>query len=95
MAVNGHAAIANAIALYEGRPEKERLDAFFKWIEEGIKSGFCLPAECETHEGVDLVDWEEDEFDEGLDPCVTVIRLLGPYAPSLEPPEYVQTRSEE
>lgn len=63
-------------------------DAFWEWFNAGIDNGFCTTGACETHEGTPLEQWEEDEFEEGYDPCVVIVRLLGPYAPPIEPPDY-------
>lgn len=63
-------------------------EAFWRWLETGVESGFCSDTVCETHTGVPLEEWEEDEFSEGHDPCVHVVRLFGPCAPPTEAPDY-------
>ena len=45
------------------------------WLQLGIHAGFCDPPVCNTHEGVDLTDEENDAFEDGDDPCIHVVRL--------------------
>ncbi len=45
-----------------------------KWIEYGIKRGWCGPPVCATHDGVPLSEQEEELIDE-FDPCFSIIRL--------------------
>jgi hypothetical protein len=45
------------------------------WLELGIKSGFCTEVVCETHDGATMTSEERDEFEDGGDPCVPVVRL--------------------
>lgn len=48
---------------------------FDEWIKIGISEGWCGPPVCETHDGTPTSIAEEDEFGEGLDPCIHIIRL--------------------
>jgi len=48
---------------------------FSEWMEYGIKNGWCGPPVCETHDGVPLSAEEDDEFMEGNDPCIHVVRM--------------------
>jgi hypothetical protein len=48
---------------------------YSEWIRYGLEKGFCGPPVCETHDGLPLTKWEEDEFYEGHDPCVPILRL--------------------
>lgn len=48
-----------------------------EWLFYGIEKGYCGPPVCATHDGLPTNIEEEEEFDEGHDPCVFVIR---PYA---------------
>lgn len=47
---------------------------FDDWLAVGIRNGFCGPPVCATHDGVPSTAAEDAEFEDGFDPCVTVIR---------------------
>jgi hypothetical protein len=47
----------------------------FEWIEYGEKRGYCSPAVCSTHDGLPMSDLENEEWDQGGDPCVHALRL--------------------
>lgn len=46
-----------------------------EWIKYGVDKGYASDATCETHNGPELTEEEEKEFDEGGDPCVPILRL--------------------
>lgn len=46
-----------------------------EWIAIGINHGWCGPPVCETHDGTPISEAEEEQFDEGHDPCISIIRL--------------------
>lgn len=46
-----------------------------EWIQYGFDRGFCSPSSCETHEGPELTEDEIEEFSQGYDPCVHIVRL--------------------
>lgn len=46
-----------------------------EWIELGVKNKFCSKPICNTHEGPPMSEEELNEFDEGFDPCIHVIRV--------------------
>ena len=50
---------------------------FEEWLELGIGFGFCSEPVCDTHDGVPMNKEETAAFEEGLDPCIPVVRLLG------------------
>lgn len=52
------------------------INDFDSWISFGMEQGWCGPPLCETHDGIPLTKIEEEEFEEGHDPCVHVIRLF-------------------
>jgi hypothetical protein len=52
-------------------PEMDRDE----WLAYGMANKFCGPVVCETHDGMPLTEEEDNEFMEGSDPCVPVIRL--------------------
>lgn len=49
------------------------------WIQHGIAKGWISEPYCNTHDGG--YEWQTDEereqWDEGGDPCQTVLRVLG------------------
>jgi hypothetical protein len=48
---------------------------FEEWLEYGMAHGFCTAASCYTHDGFEFTTEEDNEFDQGFDPCVAVVRL--------------------
>lgn len=48
---------------------------FDEWIQYGIEQGWCGPPLCYTHDGLPMTMEEDDEFEEGHDPCISIIRL--------------------
>ena len=46
-----------------------------RWLKKGIKNGWITEPVCYTHEGPELTEEEQAEFDEGYDPCLPVVRL--------------------
>ena len=47
-----------------------------EWLAYGVKMGYCMMPVCDTHEGVELTEAELAGFEEGDDPCVTVVRFI-------------------
>ena len=48
---------------------------FDEWLKAGMDAGWCGPAVCSTHDGTPTSAAEDDEYDEGGDPCLHVVRL--------------------
>jgi hypothetical protein len=48
---------------------------FDDWLRLGMDNGFVGPPICETHDGTPTSEAEDDEFDDGDDPCIHVLRL--------------------
>ena len=48
---------------------------FDEWIAHGITQGWCGPPVCNTHDGTPTTQEEDDDFDDGGDPCIGIIRL--------------------
>jgi len=46
-----------------------------EWIQMGFDNGWCTPSHCLMHDGYALTEKESEDFDQGLDPCVHVLRL--------------------
>ena len=52
------------------------MNSFEEWIAFGIDKGWVTEPFCNTHDGYQyLTQEQEKEFDEGFDPCVSVIQL--------------------
>ena len=50
---------------------------FRSWMSYVIEKNFCGPPVCITHDGEPMTEEESNEFEEGSDPCIHMIR---PYA---------------
>lgn len=48
---------------------------FAEWMEFGASKGWVSLPVCETHVGLPLMPEEEEEFDDGFDPCIIAIRV--------------------
>lgn len=48
---------------------------FVDWINYGVEMEWCSPIVCDTHDGMVLTDEEAKQWDEGEDPCITVVRI--------------------
>ena len=46
-----------------------------QWIAIGIEQGWCGPAVCYTHDGLPTTVPEEEDFEDGGDPCIHIVRL--------------------
>jgi hypothetical protein len=52
-----------------------------EWIAMGIRRGWCGPPVCVIHDGIPATHDETEQLDEGLDPCIHMMR---PYHDSIE-----------
>jgi hypothetical protein len=50
---------------------------FEEWLEAGMEAGFCSEPVCDTHDELPMSKEEHDQFEDGYDPCIPVVRLLG------------------
>ena len=48
---------------------------FDEWVRLGLDKGWCGPPVCSTHDGIPTSEAEDNEFMDGTDVCVHVIRL--------------------
>lgn len=46
-----------------------------EWYDYGLAQGYIGPSVCSTHDGIPSTAEEDEEFDEGHDPCIFVIRM--------------------
>lgn len=49
--------------------------SFDDWMRIGIERGWCGPAVCYTHDGLPTTESDDEEWDNGGDPCIHIIRL--------------------
>ena len=47
----------------------------YEWLRYGANRGWVGPPVCQIHDGTPTPAAEDAEFDDGLDPCISVIRL--------------------
>lgn len=52
-------------------------DLFNAWITKGIEKGWCSEVVCDTHDGVPMSVEETEEWQDGNDFCVPIVRLWG------------------
>lgn len=50
---------------------------FEEWLVEGVSRGYCSPPVCNTHDGLPSEGDEDELWEEGFDPCIPAVRLLG------------------
>lgn len=55
--------------------DKTEDEEFFDWIQHGVQRGWISDVVCDTHQGPDMTDEELEEFDEGQDPCIRIVRV--------------------
>ena len=48
---------------------------FSEWLEIGLEKGWVSEPACSTHDGTPMTEEEELEWEQGLDPCLPVLRL--------------------
>lgn len=46
-----------------------------EWLRHGIDAGYCTNPSCNTHDGPEMTEDELEQFDDGYDPCVHIVRL--------------------
>ncbi|NBT76274.1 MAG: hypothetical protein EBT15_09975 [Betaproteobacteria bacterium] len=49
---------------------------FGEWLEIGERNGFCTGVHCYFHDTLPLTASEDEEIDDGGDPCIHVIRVI-------------------
>lgn len=48
---------------------------FDDWIRIGYESGWCSPVVCYSHDGLPMTEAEDQEWVEGHDPCIHIVRM--------------------
>lgn len=49
--------------------------SFNDWMTYGIKQGWCGPPVCYTHDGFPMATEEDEQFENGEDPCMHMVRM--------------------
>lgn len=48
---------------------------FDDWLQHGYEQGWCGPPVCSSHDGIPSSEAEDNDFMDGGDPCLHVVRL--------------------
>jgi hypothetical protein len=48
---------------------------FDEWIKMGYDLGYCTPPVCATHDGVPSTATEDEQWDQGDEACIHVVRV--------------------
>lgn len=56
-------------------PQVDQSQNFDDWLRAGMKAGWCGPAVCQTHDGTPTSELEDEDFIDGGDPCLHILRL--------------------
>ena len=48
---------------------------FDDWLSKGVSAGWVSTAGCIIHNPLPMRQWEEKEFEDGGDPCITIMRV--------------------
>ena len=46
-----------------------------EWIQYGVSQGWCGVPVCITHDGEPMTAEEEEQFENGEDPCIHMVRM--------------------
>lgn len=53
----------------------DKITDISEWLNIGITNGWCTLPVCGTHQGIPGTPEEDDEWEEGGDPCQVVLRI--------------------
>lgn len=59
---------------------------FNEWLAHGVTNEWVSMPVCDTHEGTPMRLWEQEEWMEGNDPCIVVLRLWNDGMPDDDEP---------
>lgn len=48
---------------------------FEEWLEHGQLEGWISDPHCQTHDGTRMTEEEDEQFNDGDDPCIIVVRI--------------------
>lgn len=54
---------------------QKEFEEFHRWLEVGVERKWISEPVCETHDGVPYRIDEAEDFEEGADPCILVLRV--------------------
>ena len=54
----------------------EQITGFDEWLAFGIDHKWCLYPTCYIHDGLPTSDEEEEELEQGGDPCIYAVRVF-------------------
>lgn len=53
-------------------------DQFLAWLHDGQRRGWVSAQYCARHETAPIDEGEEQDIDDGWDPCIPCVRIWGP-----------------
>lgn len=53
----------------------DEVDEFLTWMRSGRDRGWVSEIVCNTHSGLPSTEEEDEQWDEGYDPCVFAVRV--------------------
>jgi hypothetical protein len=56
----------------------QMVETFDEWLQRGITLGYCSEQFCGTHDQAPLHSSEEEDIENGGDPCCHFVRLGSP-----------------
>ncbi|AXH46840.1 hypothetical protein I5G67_gp002 [Mycobacterium phage Aminay] len=45
------------------------------WLRYGYGQGYCSPPVCELHDGIGTTASEDNDLEDGGEPCISVVRI--------------------
>jgi hypothetical protein len=52
-----------------------KLMTYPEWIQVGVENGWCTAPVCYTHDGLPMTAAEEEEWHDGNDICIHIVRM--------------------
>ena len=50
-------------------------ERFEEWLRTGVEAGWIAYPDCQTHNPTPMTEAEDQEFEDGFDPCIIVARV--------------------
>ncbi len=50
-------------------------NSYIRWLEKGIRQGWCGPPVCPLHDGIPFTEDEEEMLYNDDEPCISVVRI--------------------
>jgi hypothetical protein len=51
------------------------METFDEWYQLGVRSGWCSAIVCQTHDGTPTTATEDEDWGNGDEPCIPIIRM--------------------